>query len=151
MEFYSLLNSYGYVVYENKKKFWKKVFRKIFFRVMKKFRSNFFDIFRSKIFIIFSKNINILVAKTCDFPKKRCNFVDKSTPSISRIYFPKKGHLFCGHLELFFFTKNHKKWSKLMVFGYFVMTNFFNMLMSNLPLKILTSSKNHINFRQTFH
>ena len=31
MEFYSLLNSYGYVVYENKKKFRKKFLQKYFF------------------------------------------------------------------------------------------------------------------------
>ena len=42
MEFYSLLNSYGYVVYENKKVLKKKVSCKIFFRVMKKNRSEFF-------------------------------------------------------------------------------------------------------------
>ena len=34
MEFYSLLNSYGYVVYENKKM--EKKFIEIIFRVMKK-------------------------------------------------------------------------------------------------------------------
>ena len=41
MEFYSLLDSYGYVVYENKKVLKKKVTRKIFFRVMKNFRTIF--------------------------------------------------------------------------------------------------------------
>ena len=102
-------------------------------------------------FIIFSKNINILVAKTCDFPQKRFCFVDKSTPSISRISLPKNGHHFCGHLELFFTRKITKKLTTLTIFSYFVMINFSNMFMSNLPLKILTSSKNHINFRQTFH
>ena len=40
MEFYSLLDRYGHVVYENKK-----VPRKIFFRVMKKFRSKICDTF----------------------------------------------------------------------------------------------------------
>ena len=92
-----------------------------------------------------------LCDKTCVFAKKRSDLVDKSTPSISRISSPKTGHHFCGHLELFCYMKNHKKWTKLTIFSYFVMTNFSNMSMPNLPLKILTSSKNHINFRQTFN
>ena len=60
MEFYSLLNSYGHVVYENKKVLKKKVSRKIFFRVMKNFRSKFFD---TLILVRFSK----------EFPKLHCN------------------------------------------------------------------------------
>ena len=45
MEFYSLLNSYGNVVYENKKSFEKKSFPKNIFRVMKKFRPKIFTFF----------------------------------------------------------------------------------------------------------
>ena len=73
----------------------------------------FWGLEQNCFFIIFSKNINILVAKTCDFPQKRFCFVDKSTPSISRISLPKNGHHFCGHLELFFtrkITKSEQNW-----------------------------------------
>ena len=37
MEFYSLLDNYGYVVYENKKKFWKKKFSGKYFPSDEKF------------------------------------------------------------------------------------------------------------------
>ena len=116
------------------------------------YKSDRFCRSRMKLFFgkFSNKSVNFGDKNWC-FCEKPKYFVSKSTPSISRIFSPKTRHSICDHLELIFTEKKHKKWTKLTIFSYFVMTNFSNTSMSNLPLKILTSSKNHINFRQTFH
>ena len=65
MEFYSLLNSYGHVVYENKKSFEKKNSEKIFFE-----RWNFENFEISKISKISEKSENATFSKNINSQKK---------------------------------------------------------------------------------